>query len=105
MRYLLLFIVLLMFMLVSSCSGGLKGEYSDDSGLFTYKFISSTKVEVTTNIFGASQTAEFDYSLEKNKIKMGPKGSGSRQVIEIDKDGCLIPPGAGGMLDIRLCKK
>lgn len=87
-------------LLLPACSRGMEGEYSDDSGMFTYAFKRNGKVEVTQNVLGMSQVSELEYRLEDGKVKLGPPG-GPQQVISVDKDGCL---NAGGLMG-KLCKK
>jgi hypothetical protein len=87
-------------LLLAACSRGLDGEYTDESGMFTYSFKSGGKVEITTKVMGMLQTQEMDYKLEEGKVKVGTAG-GPQQVMPIDKDGCLE---AGGLIG-KLCKK
>ena len=87
-------------LLVAACSKGLDGEYVDDSGMFTFKFKSNGKVEITTKVMGTQQVQEMDYRLEEGKVKLGASG-GPQQVMPIDKNGCLE---AGGLMG-KMCKK
>lgn len=87
-------------LLLTACGGGVSGEYTDDSGMFTYNFKSGGKVEMTTNVFGVVQTQEMDYEVDDGKVKLGPKG-GPQQVIDIDDDGCLD----AGFLQGKMCRK
>jgi len=87
-------------LVLAACGGGVSGEYTDESGMFTYNFKSGGKVEVTTNVFGMVQTQEMDYEVEDGKLKLGPKG-GPQQVISIDDEGCLN----AGFLQGKMCRK
>jgi len=86
--------------LLVACSGGVSGEYTDDSGMFTYNFKSGGKVEITTNVFGTSQVQEMDYEFEDGKVKLGPE-NGPKQILPLDDDGCLDAGGLQG----KLCRK
>jgi hypothetical protein len=90
------YVAIAALLLLPGCSGGLDGEYTDDSGMVTYAFKSGSKVEMT--VMGITQ--EMDYKLEDGKVKLGAPG-GPLQVISIDKDGCLEVGGLGG----KVCKK
>jgi len=86
-------------LLVTACSSGMEGVYSDKSGMFSYKFKSGGKVELTSKVLGVEQTAEMDYKLEDGKVKLGMAG-GPMQVISIDKNGCLEAGFMG-----KMCRK
>lgn len=86
-------------LLLAGCSGGPSGEYSDKSGMMTYKFKSGGKVEISVKAAGIQQTVEMDYMYEEGKVKVG--AGGAMQVIAMDKDGCL----EGGIVVGKLCRK
>jgi hypothetical protein len=87
-------------LLLAACSGDLDGEYTDESGMFTYNFKSNGLVEMTQKAPGRSQTHQMHYRLEEGVVKLGREG-GPQQVIRIEKDGCLD---AGSPMG-RMCKK
>lgn len=91
---------LVVALLLAACSGGMQGDYVDNSGMFTYKFKSGGKVEVIMVIMGTKEIVETDYKLEDGNVKVTGQG-GIQQVMPIDKNGCLD---AGGIVG-KLCKK
>ena len=91
---------LVVALLLVSCSNGLDGEYSNGSGLIIYKFKSDGKVDMITRVLGLETSVEMDYKIEDGKVKLG-LGDGLKQVMTIDKDGCLD----GGEILGKMCKQ
>ena len=78
---------LLASLLLTACSGGLNGTYSDPMGITSYTFQPNGKVEM--NAMGA--TMELKYEVDGNKVKFVLPG-GAAQVLTINPDGSISGP-------------
>ena len=75
-----------MLLLLSACGSKLNGEYADDSGLVSYTFKSSNKV----NIKAMGMETEGKYEIDDNKVKV--ESNGQNVIYTIQQDGSISTP-------------
>jgi hypothetical protein len=88
-------------LIVACGGGGLSGVYSDEAGMFTYTFDGPTKVTMGVKFMGSEQQRETTYEYVDHKLKIVDPMSGSKQVAEVDADGCFDL----GMMIGKICPK
>lgn len=78
------------FGLITSCGGGLSGTYKAKApmgmGSIELNFVSSNKVQVSTDIMSKA-TREFDCEKDGKEVKL--KQGSQVQILTINSDGCL----------------
>jgi hypothetical protein len=75
-----------LMLLLTACSSGLSGQYSDNSGIMQYDFRSDGKVYVTT--LGIQSAGEYEIDDDKLIIR----GNNGNMVFQIKEDDTLIGP-------------
>jgi len=82
-----IFMLSVLVMLISACSSGLDGTYTDGSGMVEYQFNTDGKVAMTT--LGIETV--LDYEIDGDKLKIHSSGN-TNLVFTINEDGTLAGP-------------